>query len=44
MYHTDYIMEIFNNEIIGDLLSENLKTASIDESEWYDSNTDGSTI
>jgi len=29
--HTDCGMETFNNEIMGDLLSGSLKTASVDE-------------
>ena len=29
-------MELFNNEIMSDLLSSSLKTASIDENGWHD--------
>ena len=36
-------METFNNEIMGDLLSGSLKTASVDESGWHDSNAGGGT-
>ena len=36
-------METFNNEIMGDLLSGSLKSASIDASGWHDSNAGGST-
>ena len=36
-------METFNNEIMGDLLSSSLKTASVDESGWHDSNAGGGT-
>jgi len=41
IHHTDCGMETFNNEIMGDLLSCSLKTASEDESGWHDSNTGG---
>ena len=41
--HTDCGMETFNNEIMGDLLSGSLKTASVDESGWHDSNAGGGT-
>ena len=43
IHHTDCGMETFNNEIMGDLLSGSLKTASIDESGWHDSNAGGGT-
>jgi carbonic anhydrase len=36
IHHTDCGMETFNNEIIGDLLSNSLKTASVDASGWHD--------
>lgn len=36
-------METFNNEIMGDLLSGSLKTASVDASGWHDSNAGGGT-
>jgi len=37
IHHTDCGMETFNNEIMGDLLSSSLKTASVDASGWHDS-------
>lgn len=37
IHHTDCGMETFNNDIMGDLLSSSLKTASIDASGWHDS-------
>jgi carbonic anhydrase len=37
VHHTDCGMELFTNEIMGDLLSSSLKTASIDASGWHDS-------
>ena len=37
IHHTDCGMETFNNEIMGNLLSESLKTASVDASGWHDS-------
>jgi carbonic anhydrase len=43
IHHTDCGMEAFNNEIMGDLLSGSLKTASVDESGWHDSNSGGGT-
>jgi len=43
IHHTDCGMETFNNEIMGDLLSGSLKTASVDESGWHDSNDGGGT-
>jgi carbonic anhydrase len=36
IHHTNCGMELFTNEIMGDLLSKSLKTASIDESGWHD--------
>ncbi len=44
IHHTDCGMETFTNEIMGDLLSSSLKTASIDASGWHDSNAGGGTI
>jgi carbonic anhydrase len=44
IHHTDCGMETFNNEIMGDLLSRSLKTASVDESGWHDSNAGGGTV
>ena len=43
IHHTDCGMETFNNEIMGDLLSQSLKTASVDSSGWHDSNAGGGT-
>ena len=43
IHHTDCGMEAFNNEIMGDLLSGSLKTASVDESGWHDSTSGGGT-
>lgn len=36
IHHTDCGMQTFNNEIMGDLLSSSLKTASVDASGWHD--------
>lgn len=36
IHHTDCGMELFTNDIMGDLLSSSLKTASIDASGWHD--------
>ncbi|HUH36770.1 MAG TPA: carbonic anhydrase [Spongiibacteraceae bacterium] len=43
IHHTDCGMETFNNDIMGDLLSRSLKTASIDQSGWHDSDAGGGT-
>lgn len=43
VHHTDCGMETFNNEIMGNLLSGSLKTASVDETGWHDSNAGGGT-
>ena len=43
IHHSDCGMETFNNEIMGDLLSGSLTTASVDESGWHDSNAGGGT-
>ena len=37
IHHTDCGMETFNNEIMSDLLSSSLRTASVDETGWHDS-------
>lgn len=37
IHHTDCGMELFTNEIMGDLLASSLKTASIDATGWHDS-------
>jgi carbonic anhydrase len=34
VHHTDCGMELFTNEIMGNLLSDCLKTASLDETGW----------
>ncbi len=49
IHHTDCGMELFTNEIMGDLLASSLKTASIDAEGWHDSgkgkgSTDGKYI
>lgn len=36
IHHTNCGMELFTNEIMSDLLSKSLKTASIDENGWHD--------
>ena len=36
VHHTDCGMELFTNEIMGNLLASSLKTASIDASGWHD--------
>ena len=36
-------METFTTEIIGDLLSGSLETASVDASGWHDTNAGGGT-
>lgn len=36
IHHTDCGMETFTTEIMGDLLSGSLKTATVDESGWHD--------
>lgn len=43
IHHTDCGMETFNNEIMGELLSGSLKTASVDATGWHDSNAGGGT-
>lgn len=43
IHHTDCGMETFTNEIMNDLLSGSLKTATIDASGWQDSNAGGGT-
>ncbi len=36
VHHTDCGMELFTNEIMSDLLSSSLKTATIDANGWHD--------
>jgi len=43
IHHTDCGMQTFTTEIMGDLLSGSLKTASVDETGWHDSNAGGGT-
>lgn len=43
IHHTDCGMETFTNEVMGDLLSRSLKTASVDADGWHDSNAGGGT-
>ena len=43
IHHTDCGMLTFTTEIMGDLLSGSLKTASVDETGWHDSNAGGGT-
>lgn len=43
VHHTDCGMETFNNEVMGELLAGSLKTSSVDESGWHDSNAGGGT-
>jgi carbonic anhydrase len=39
IHHTDCGMELFNNDIMGDLLENSLETASIDANGWHDKGT-----
>ncbi len=41
IHHSDCGMETFNNEIMGNLLSENLETAIIDQDGWKNVNIEG---
>jgi carbonic anhydrase len=41
IHHTDCGMETFNNEVMSDLLSGSLKTATLDANGWHDSNAGG---
>ena len=36
IHHTDCGMVLFNNQIMGDLLSKSLETATVDENGWRD--------
>lgn len=36
IHHTDCGMELFTNDIMADLLSKSLETATIDASGWHD--------
>jgi len=39
IHHTDCGMELFTNDIMGDLLSSSLDTAGIDSTGWHDNGT-----
>lgn len=43
IHHTDCGMETFTTEVMGDLLSGNLKTSSVDASGWHNSDNSGGT-
>ena len=43
IHHTDCGMQTFTSEIMGDLLAGSLKTATVDETGWHDSNAGGGT-
>ena len=43
IHHTDCGMETFTSQIMGDLLEGSLKTATVDENGWHDSNAGGGT-
>lgn len=43
IHHTDCGMELFTSGIMGDLLSQSLQTASIDENGWHDTGAGGGT-
>lgn len=43
IHHTGCGMETFTSDIIGELLSGSLKTASVDETGWHDSGAGGGT-
>jgi len=43
IHHTDCGMLTFTNEIMGDLLTGSLKTATVDATGWHDSNAGGGT-
>jgi carbonic anhydrase len=44
IHHTDCGMELFSNEIMGNLLKCSLKVASIDETGWHDCCAGGGSI
>ena len=44
VHHTDCGMETFTNEIIGDLLAENLETATIDSGTWKNLKNGGGSV
>ena len=41
IHHTDCGMELFNSEIMGDLLNDSLNTATVDENGWRNTDTSG---
>ncbi|WP_395342836.1 beta-class carbonic anhydrase [Ningiella sp. W23] len=41
IHHTDCGMELFNSEIMGDLLEESLVTATVDENGWRNVKNEG---
>ncbi|MGB3724759.1 MAG: carbonic anhydrase [Glaciecola sp.] len=43
IHHTDCGMELFNSEIMGDLLNESLQTATVDENGWRNVDKSGGT-
>ena len=43
IHHTNCGMETFTNEVMGELLAGSLKTSSIDDNGWHDSNAGGGT-
>lgn len=43
IHHTDCGMETFTTEIMGDLLSGDLETSSVDATGWHNSRNDGGT-
>lgn len=43
IHHTDCGMETFDNETMGELLAGSLKTSTVDENGWHDSNAGGGT-
>lgn len=44
IHHTDCGMELFTSEIMGDLLTESLETASIDENGWKNTDKSGGAV
>src|SRR5499433_2094818 len=37
IHHTNCGMELFTDDVIGDLLADSLRTATVDETGWHDS-------
>lgn len=44
IHHTDCGMQTFTNEIIGELLTDNLETATIDENGWRNLKSGGGSV